>query len=99
MPIGYTETPTATGTNGNRTALLTHITTKAYGLKANLKALPTCSLASIAAAKNDTGCPKAALVATGYIHAVVGSPTDFKASAAAPRATPGLTCGTAAAAS
>ena len=82
VPTGFTYTITAGGTNGNRSALLTHITTKAYGLKANLKALPTCSLASIAAAKNDTGCPKAALVATGYIHAVVGSPTDFKAAAA-----------------
>jgi hypothetical protein len=82
VPTGYTYTITAGGTNGNRSALLTHIKTKAYGLKANLKALPTCSLASIAAAKNDTGCPKAALVATGYIHAVVGSPTDFKAAGA-----------------
>jgi hypothetical protein len=82
VPTGYTYSITAQGTNGNRSALLTHITTKAYGLTANLKALPTCSSASIAAAKNDTGCPKAALLATGYIHAVVGSRTDFTAAAA-----------------
>jgi hypothetical protein len=82
VPTGYTYDITASGTGGNRTALLQRITTKAYGLKANLKALPTCSLASIAAAKNDTGCPKAALLATGYIHAVVGSATDFTATAA-----------------
>jgi hypothetical protein len=82
VPTGYTYKITATGTNGNRTALLENITTKVYGLKANLKALPTCSLNSIATAKNDTGCPKAALVATGYIHAVVGSATDFTAAAA-----------------
>jgi hypothetical protein len=81
VPTGYTYNITASGTNGNRTALLENITTKVYGLKANLKALPTCSLSSIAAAKNDTGCPKAALVATGYIHAVVGSATDFTAAA------------------
>jgi len=81
-PIGYTENLTAKGTNGNRTAILEDITTKVYGLAVDQKDFPTCSLNQIAAAKNDTGCPKGALVASGWITAEVGSPTNFKASAA-----------------
>jgi hypothetical protein len=81
VATGFTYTVTAGGTHGNRSAVLESITTKVYGLKANLKALPTCSLKAIANAKSDTGCPKAALVATGYIHAVVGPATDFTSSA------------------
>jgi hypothetical protein len=83
---GFTENLTAKGTNGNRAGLLSNITTTIYGVKANLKGLPTCSLNSIAAAKSDTGCPKGAALATGYIHAIVGSPTNFKTSD--PSATP-----------
>ncbi len=82
VAIGYTEDITASGTDGNRTALLEDIKTTVSGAKLTLKGVPTCSLSSIAAAKNDTGCPKGALLATGYIHAVVGSATDFKANAA-----------------
>jgi hypothetical protein len=82
VAIGYTEDITASGTNGNRTALLEDIKTTMSGAKLTLKGVPTCSLDSIAAAKNDTGCPKGALLAQGYIHAVVGSATDFKANAA-----------------
>jgi hypothetical protein len=82
VAIGYTEDLTATGTAGNRTALLQDIKTTLSGAKVTLKGVPTCSLKSIAAAKNDTGCPKGALLATGYIHAVVGSATDFTAAAA-----------------
>ena len=77
VSVGYTETLTATGTAGNRTAELNDIKTTIYGLKANTKGLPTCSTASIAAAKSDTGCPKGAMLATGAITAVLGSPTDF----------------------
>jgi hypothetical protein len=88
VPIGYTEDLAATGTNGNRTALLEDIKTTLSGTKLTLKGVPTCSLSSIAAAKNDTACPKGALLATGYIHAVVGSATDF--TAAASPCNPGL---------
>lgn len=80
--IGYTENLTAAGTNGNRTAILQDITTKIYGFTADQKDFPTCSLNQIATAKNDTGCPKGALVASGWITAQVGSPTNFKAAAA-----------------
>jgi hypothetical protein len=82
VSIGYTENLTATGTSGNRTALLEDIKTTVTGAKLTLKGVPTCSLSKIAAAKADTGCPKGALLAQGYIHAVVGSATDFKAAAA-----------------
>ncbi len=80
--LGYTENLTAMGTNGNRTAILEDITTKIYGLTADQKDFPKCSLNAIAAAKNDTVCPKGALVGSGYITAEVGSPTNFKAPAA-----------------
>ena len=40
MPIGYTQTINGTGTNGNRTAVLTDIKTKIYGLKVGRQGLP-----------------------------------------------------------
>jgi hypothetical protein len=77
VPIGYTVDLGANGTNGNRTAILQDIKTKIYGVVADQKDFPTCSLNTIANAKSDTSCPKGALVASGYIHAVVGNPKDF----------------------
>ena len=81
VPVGYKQNIVAKGTNGNRTAVLTDILTKIYGLKADGKDFPTCSSASIAANGDDTKCPKGAMVATGAITAVVGSATDFTAAA------------------
>ena len=80
-PIGYTLDLGANGTNGNRTAILEEIDTKIYGLAVDQKDFPTCSLTAIANAKNDTICPKGALVASGYIHAEVGNPKDFTTAA------------------
>jgi hypothetical protein len=77
VPISYTQDIKATGTNGNRTAVLTDIKTKIYGLKADGKDFPTCSLAKISAAGNDTSCPKGAQVASGYITASVGAQNNF----------------------
>jgi hypothetical protein len=77
VPVGYTQNIVAKGLNGNRTAVLTDILTKIYGLKADGKDFPQCSAGKIAAAGNDTGCPKGALVATGAITAAVGSAKDF----------------------
>jgi hypothetical protein len=74
---GYTQDLKAAGTNGNRTALIDNITTTIYGYKATTKGLPTCSVAQISTAKSDTACPKGAMLATGYITAVIGSPTNF----------------------
>lgn len=79
VPIGFKQHEVAAGTNGNRTATLLDIKTKIYGQVADGKDFPTCSLTKIGAAKNDTGCPKGALVATGAITSVVGSATDLKA--------------------
>jgi hypothetical protein len=74
--LGFTQHYTADGTNGNRTAVLTDIKTKIYGVVTDGKDFPTCSLAKIAAAKSDSGCPKGALVASGAITALVGPPGD-----------------------
>ena len=71
--IGFTEQYVAGGTAGNRTAPLTDITTKLYGVTSNPKSFPTCTQAQIANAKSDAGCPKGALIATGSITAIVGS--------------------------
>jgi hypothetical protein len=70
--IGFTERYVAGGTAGNRTAPLTDITTKLYGVTSNAKSFPTCTQAQIANAKSDAGCPKGALIATGSITAIVG---------------------------
>jgi hypothetical protein len=78
VPIGYTETLKVTGTSGNRDGVQSIISTKIYGLSEDGKDFPTCSLTQIANAKNDTVCPKAAEVATGYITASLGSSTNFK---------------------
>jgi hypothetical protein len=83
VPISYKQNIKASSaTPGQRTAVLTDITTKIYGLKADGKDFPTCSSASIANNGDDTKCPKGARVATGSITAAVGSATDFTAAAA-----------------
>lgn len=80
-PMGFTQDIKASGTNGNRTAVLLNITTTIYGLKADGKGFPTCSVAQINAAHNDTVCPKKAAMASGYITAVLGPSSNFSASA------------------
>ena len=79
-PVGYKQNINASSaTSGQRTAVLTDILTKIYGLKADGKDFPTCTAASISANGDDTKCPKGAMVATGAITATVGSATDFTA--------------------
>ncbi len=78
--IAFTEKYTANGTGGNRTAPLTNLKSKIYGIKNSGKGFPTCSLAKIQAAKSDTVCPKGSLVATGAITAVLGPTSDPSAS-------------------
>lgn len=80
-PIGFTQDIKATGTNGNRTAVLLTITTKIYGLKADGRDFPTCTVSKINAAHNDTKCPAKAAVAKGAITAVLGPQADFSSSA------------------
>jgi hypothetical protein len=79
--LGFNQTYTAGGTSGNRTAPLTDIKTKIYGLKTDGKDFPTCSLAKIANAKSDTSCPSGALIASGAITAILGPVADQSASA------------------
>ena len=74
--IGFTQKFVADGTGGNRTAPLTNIKTVIYGMKSDGKDFPTCSAAKIAAAGDDTGCPKGALVGTGSITATLGPSSD-----------------------
>jgi hypothetical protein len=84
-PVGYTQDIKASNTiAGDRTAVLTDILTKIYGLKADGKDFPQCSSNAIATAGDDTKCPKGALVATGYITAAVGPTSNFTAGAGAP---------------
>jgi hypothetical protein len=83
VPIGYTQDIKAQGTNGNRTAVLLDIKTTIYGLKADGKDFPTCTLNQISAAHTDAGCPKAAEVAAGFITASIGSSQDFTAAGTA----------------
>ena len=80
-PIGFTQDITAAGTNGNRTAVTLDFLTKIYGLKVDGKDFPTCSLHKIATAKNDSGCPKGAKVASGFITAALGSFNNFSTTA------------------
>ncbi len=79
--LGFTEHYTASGTGGNRTAPLTDLTTKIYGLVVNQKSFPTCSQAKIAAAHSDTVCPKGAKIAAGGITAILGPTADQSATA------------------
>ncbi len=79
VPVSYTQNIVAKGTGGNRTAVLTDIVTKIYGLKADGKDFPTCSASKISAAGDDTSCPKGAMVATGFITASVGAANNFTA--------------------
>ncbi|HEX3979079.1 MAG TPA: hypothetical protein VHW96_22605 [Solirubrobacteraceae bacterium] len=83
VPVSYSQNIVAKGTNGNRTAVLTDILTKIYGLKADGKDFPTCSAAKISAAGDDTSCPKGAMVATGAITASVGAANNFTAAGSA----------------
>jgi hypothetical protein len=76
----FTEHYLAGGTNGNRTAPLTDIKTKLYGVRVNAKGFPTCSASKIAHAFTDAGCPKGALIATGAITAILGPTSDQSSS-------------------
>jgi hypothetical protein len=79
--IGFTETYTANGTGGSRTAPLTDIKTTLYGVVSNGKNFPTCSLTKIENAKSDAGCPKGALIASGSITATLGPVADTSTTA------------------
>ncbi len=75
-PTGFQLQLTSTQTSG-RPPIQLDIKIRIYGLTVNGKNFPTCSLNKIAAAHNDNVCPKGSEVATGYIHSLLGSSTDF----------------------
>jgi hypothetical protein len=71
VPVGFTQTYNAFGTNGDLAAPLTDIKTSIYGLKADAKDFPTCSASKISALKSDSFCPKKALVAQGPVNSTL----------------------------
>jgi hypothetical protein len=80
-PIGYTQTlSAANNTAGSRAAPLVDIKTTIYGLISNGKRFPTCSATQIGNAKDDTSCPKKALVAQGPVNAILGTGTTLAGS-------------------
>jgi hypothetical protein len=78
------------GTAGSRAGILLNINNTVYGLKVNVKGLPTCTIGTITAAGTDAKCPKGALIAKGSIKALLGSSTDFSTSATAGSCNPNL---------
>jgi hypothetical protein len=80
-PLSWTENYAATGTGGNRSAPLTDVRWKIYGLVSDGKDFPTCTVAKIAAAKSDASCPKGAMIGSGSITSVVGLTSNTSTSA------------------
>jgi hypothetical protein len=78
------------GTAGNRAGILLKINNTVYGLKVNVKGLPTCSIGAITSAGTDAKCPKGALVAKGSIKALLGPTTNFAESATSGTCNPNL---------
>lgn len=73
--VGFTENyGAANATAGNRAAPLVDIKTKIYGFVSNGKDFPTCDGTKISVMKTDSFCPPKALVATGPVNALLGSP-------------------------
>lgn len=83
VPIGFRLTVKASAPAGSRAPVQSEVKVKIYGVRDDGKDFPTCSVARIAAAHNDTVCPKGAEVATGYITSVLGSTTNFAQAGAA----------------
>ncbi|MGN6167294.1 MAG: hypothetical protein ACTHQQ_03860 [Solirubrobacteraceae bacterium] len=79
--LSFTENFAATGTGGNRTAPLTDVKTKIYGVVASPNGFPICSETRIANAHSDLGCPRGAMIASGDITAVIGPTADVSTDA------------------
>jgi hypothetical protein len=78
------------GTAGNRAGILLNINNTVYGLKVNVKGLPTCTIGAITSAGTDANCPKGAMVAKGSIKALLGPSTDFAVSSTGGTCNPNL---------
>jgi hypothetical protein len=84
VPVAVTEHYGATNvTAGLVAAPLVDIKTTIYGLQSNAGKFPTCNGNTISVRKDDTFCPAKALIATGSVHAELGSPS-LKATGAIP---------------
>ena len=82
-PIAFTLKVKSTAPTGTRPPVQLDIKVKTYGLRVDGKDFPTCSLAKIAAAHNDTVCPKGAMIASGYIQSLLGAANNFSSPGAA----------------
>jgi len=78
VPVGFLQELGAGGTSGNRAAPLTDLKDTIYGLKANGKLFPTCSLNKIATAKNDNVCNPKAEIASGTVNSLLGAAVQPK---------------------
>ena len=81
VPSAFTLNVNANPTGANRPPIQLDLKFKIYGMKVDGKDFKTCSLSKIEAAHNDTVCPKKALFASGYIHALLGPTTNWATSA------------------
>jgi len=69
MNVAVTQQYHASNSDSTKVAeVLKDIKVTLYGVKANPKPFPKCTDAMIIAAKDDQGCPKKALIATGQVH-------------------------------
>jgi hypothetical protein len=71
-PIGITDNYVANGTGGNRTAPLTDILTKIYGVVPTASHVPVCSFNLIKSQKSVKNCPAGSQVASGHLTASIG---------------------------
>ncbi len=78
VPMRFTLAVKATPTGTSRPPVQLEIVTKIYGITMDGKDFPTCSLAKIAAAHNDTVCPKGAKIGSGIVRSLLGSSTNFQ---------------------
>jgi hypothetical protein len=84
VPIRFTLNVKASAPAGSRAPVQSVVKVKIYGVRDDGKNFPTCTVAQIAAAHNDSICPRGALMATGSITSTLGSTTNF--------AEPGAAC-------
>ena len=84
QPIGFIEALSVQSTTpGDRSGVLLNTTNGIYGVRIDESGFPTCTVAKIVAADNDTVCPRRARLASGYITAEIGSETNFAAAGTA----------------
>jgi hypothetical protein len=74
-PVGVSFKQTLVAKNNDPSkvaAVLTHITTRVYGLVSNAKSFPTCDGTQMAPRHSDAFCPAKSKFATGLVHSFLG---------------------------